>query len=81
MDGAVGQEVVVEAGQVCAATGAELERGVDLDGDLVGRLDDIEEVFLLLLDLVPLGAEVLDDVGRAPVRRRRGDVVQRRVGC
>ncbi len=78
MDGAIGQEIVVQFGQIRAARQAELQRRVDLGGDGAGPLDDAQDILLLLLDLAAQDAQMLDNIGSAVVRRGRGDVVQRR---
>lgn len=76
---AVGEELVVQARQVSPAVLYELDVEAGLDRESIVAFDDSDDVFLVLLDLVALGAEVLDNVGRAVEAGGRGDVVQRRV--
>lgn len=75
----VREELVVQAWQVSTAVIQELYREGCLNGKGILAFDDCDEVFLVLLDLVALGAEVLDDVGRTVEAGGGGDVVQRRV--
>lgn len=76
MDDAVSEEVVVEGGQVGRATCQELDRGVDFERQGVARLDGAEDIFLLLVQLVALGREMLDDFGGTVEDGGGGNVVE-----
>lgn len=71
----VGQEVVVQAGQVGPAARYEGERGLDLEGDDILAVNDLENLLAGLGHLVAQGGEVLDDLSGAPDGRGGGDVV------
>lgn len=76
---AIREEVVVQAGKVCAASCEKFEGSVNLNRKGVSTLNSVQELLLLLLELVALGSKVLEDFGRAIEGDERGDVVQRRV--
>jgi hypothetical protein len=78
-DNAIRQEVVIQAGEVCAASGEKFERGLDLRYQRVSAVDHVQELLLLLLKLASLTGKVLDDFRRAIEGDERGNVVERRV--
>lgn len=71
----VGKEVVVHPREVRAAARYEGERGLDLEGDDVLAVNNLEDVFTLLVDLVAQRVVVLDDIGSASDGCCGGDVV------
>lgn len=73
----VREEVVVETRQINPAAGDELDVRVGLDGDDVLAVNDVEDIFLLLLHLLLQSAKMLDDLGGADKRRERGHIMQR----
>ena len=75
VDGSVGEKVVVQAGEVRASAGKELQRRLDLDCNGNLALDYIQKLLLFLLNLVAQRVEVLDDLGRTIVRRCSCDIV------
>lgn len=74
-DNAIGEKVVVETWQICAAPGEELNCGVDFYDERIGGFDDIENLFFLLLELMDLPTEVFVNGGGALKRRQSGNVV------
>lgn len=76
---AIGQEVIVQAGEISSTTGKEFKRGMDLYRQGVAALDDVEELLLVLREVMGLAGEVLDD-GRGAVEGDESrNVVERRV--
>lgn len=80
LHGPIAQEVIVKSGQVSAAAGDKLELGVDLGGEGSGALDNVKKLLILLIQLIALGIQMLDDLGRAMEGGGRGDVVKSSIG-
>ena len=64
-DNAVREEVVIQAGKICAASCEKLDGGVDLYRESISTLNHIEDLLLLLLELAALASKVLADIGGA----------------
>ena len=76
----VGHEVVVQAGQVGAATSDKLNGDLEVGAQLpLAVLDGGEHLLVLLLQQLLLHGQVLDYGGRILDGGEGGDVVQRRV--
>lgn len=78
-NGVIGNEVIVQSGEVDCSAANEFQRDLRLDGDCILSLDDVQQLLLLLLDLVAQRAQVLDDVGRSVEAGGGRDVVKRGV--
>lgn len=81
IDGAISQEIVVQARKVRASTGEELEGGIDFGSNGILALNHMEGILLSLLELVAQRIQVLDDLCRTVVARGRRDVVKRGIRC
>jgi hypothetical protein len=76
---AIGEEIVVQAGKICAASCEKLERGVNFYGQSISAFNRVQEFFFLLLELVALAGKMLEDLGRAIEGDESCNVVERRV--
>jgi hypothetical protein len=76
---AIGEEVVVQAGKICAASSEKFEGGVNLYRQSVAAVNHIQKLLLLLLELMALAGKMLEDFGRAIEGDERCNVVERRV--
>ena len=51
INGAIGQEIIVEARQIRTTGGQEFDNGVNLGSNGAVTFNDMEEIFLVLLEL------------------------------
>lgn len=72
-------EVVVQAGEICAATVDELDGRLHIDAQGATAFNGIEDVLLCLLQQLLLNRQVLDDGGRIVDAGRGRDIVERGV--
>jgi len=73
----VGDEIVIETWQVCAAAVHELDGRLNVDTQAIAALNRVEHFLLGLLQELLLNRQVLDDGGRVVDAGRGGDIVER----